>query len=141
MTMGFNRNNALHNTRVLRKAARALSNFGDDLDDEALKGIHETAKRILKTAKSFAPVDTGALKRSGRVRKLKSSSKITFGGASSPRYVNYAAFVEEGTFSRPPSHFLKKALAKHKGDLQKNVKRTVSKRWLLCAQVGSSRAL
>ena len=139
--MAFSSNAASYNAKVLRKASRALTGFGDDLDDEALKGIHETAKRILKTAKSFAPVDTGALRRSGRVRKLKSSSKITFGGASSPRYVGYAAFVEEGTFSRPPSHFLKKALTKHKGDLQRDVKRTVSKRWLLCAQVGSTRTL
>ena len=139
--MAFSGNDAAYNARVFRKASKALSAFGDDISDKTLEGIHETAKKILKTAKSFAPVDTGALKRSGRVRKLKNSSKITFGGASSPRYVNYAAFVEEGTFSRPPSHFLKKALIKHKGEIQKDVKRKVSRRWLLCAQVGSTRTL
>ncbi len=129
------------NRRAFRKAQRNLDKFASKIKPSALMGMHEAAKRIIKTARKNAPVDTGALRRSGRVRKLKSGSRISFGGSSAPRYVNYAQFVEEGTFSRPPTYFLRRAIQAHKKDIPKQVKQGVSKTWMIYAKLGSTRRL
>mgnify|MGYP003154610765 CR=1 FL=1 len=129
------------NARRWRKAGRAMDMFADAQDDATLQAQHEVMKKILRSAKEFAPVDTGALRRSGRVRKLKSGSKVTFGGASTPKRVDYAAFVEYGTMRVPPRYFLKKALKKHQKHFKRDVVRAISKQWNIYAKLGSSRVL
>ena len=130
-----------YNRRAFRKARRNLDKFATKIKPSALNGMHEAAKRIIKTARKNAPVDTGALRRSGRVRKLKSGSRISFGGSSSPQYVGYAGFVEEGTFSRPPTFFLRRAMQAHKKDIPKQVKKSVGGTWMIYAKLGSTRTL
>lgn len=129
------------NRRAFGKARRNLDKFASKINKSAGNGLHEAAKRIVKTARKNAPVDTGALRRSGRVRKLKSGSRVSFGGSSSPRYVHYAGYVEEGTFSRPPTFFLRRAMQAHKNDIPKQVKKSIGGTWMIYAKLGSTRRL
>jgi len=129
------------NRRAFGKARRNLNKFAAKINKSGMLGMHEVAKRIIKTARKNAPVDTGALRRSGRVRKLKSGSRITFGGASAPRYVGYAGFVEEGTFSRAPTYFLRRAMQAHKKEIPKQVVKSVGGTWMIYAKLGSTRRL
>lgn len=137
--MTLERKDAIHNKRVFDNLSKAYRGFGRQINKTTMLGVHDTAKRILKTAKQNAPVDTGALRRSGRIRKLKNSVKVTFGGSSIPRNVTYAEFVEEGTFSRPPTYFLKRAIKAHMGNLSKDVTKRVSRSWIVYAKIGTTR--
>ena len=112
--------------------------FGGAIDAAAVKGQHEIMLKILRQAKKNAPVDTGSLRRSGKVRKLKSGSKVTFGGASSPKQVSYAHFVEYGTMRNPATYFLRKAFTKYKKKIPKAVIAGISKKWNIYARMGSS---
>lgn len=117
----------------------AMNAFGKAAEKESLHRTHEVMKRILRKAKKNAPVDTGALVRSGRVRKLKSGSKVTFGGASSPRYVDYAHLVEYGSMNQPARYFLRRAFKSEAKNLPKEIRDGISKRWVVYAKMGSSR--
>lgn len=73
------------------------------------KGLDRVAHLIVADAKKRAPVLTGALRASGRVRFLNHHSRvIEFGGRGTG--VDYAAAVEFGTFRTRPQPFLRPAL-------------------------------
>lgn len=73
------------------------------------EGIVQEAKGIFDRSQAIVPVDTGALKRSGKLNKHLSSTtmevQITYGGPSTPRDVNYARFVHErlDVYHKPPT--------------------------------------
>ena len=126
------------NAKNLRKAGRAMQGFAGSVEGSAVIAQHKVMLQILRQAKKNAPVDTGALRRSGKVRKLKKGSKVTFGGASTPRHVNYAHFVEYGTMRNPANYFLRKAFKKYQKQLPKAVVAGISKSWNIYARLGSS---
>ena len=79
------------------------------------------AQRILRTAVKMAPVLTGALRASGRVKRTNQYQRIIqFGGSGTG--VDYATYVEFGTFRQRPKPFLRPALLKHKADMSKKFK-------------------
>jgi HK97 gp10 family phage protein len=124
--------------RAFKKAAMAMDLFASAQDKAAVKAQHEVMKKVIKTARKFAPVDTGALRRSGKIRKLKSGSKVTFGGASTPKNVDYAHMVEYGTMYYSGRYFLRKALKAHQKELPKAVAKGITKQWNIYAKVGST---
>ena len=63
---------------------------------------------------------------------------MVFGGASTPKRVDYAHFIEYGTMLVPASYFLRKALKKYQKDFPKKVKQGISKQWNIYARMGSS---
>ena len=68
---------------------------------------------------------TGALRRSGRFKKLKKLKyKISYGGAGTN--VNYATFVHEGTTKIPPRPFLVRAVLKYKPKADKIFKKVIN---------------
>lgn len=76
------------------------------------------AQRILRTAVKMAPVLTGALRASGRVKRTNQYQRIIqFGGSGTG--VDYATYVEFGTFRQRPKPFLRPALMKHRADMSK----------------------
>ena len=73
------------------------------------RGLDKIAFLIVADAKKRAPVLTGALRASGRVRFLNHHSRaIEFGGRGTG--VDYAAAVEFGTFRTRPQPFLRPAV-------------------------------
>ena len=79
------------------------------------------AQRILRTAVKMAPVLTGALRASGRVKRTNQYQRIIqFGGSGTG--VDYATYIEFGTFRTRPQPFLRPALLKHKADMSKKFK-------------------
>ena len=79
------------------------------------------AQKILRTAVKMSPVLTGALRASGRVKRTNQYQRvIQFGGSGTG--VDYATFVEFGTFRTRPQPFLRPALLKHKKDMRKGFK-------------------
>ena len=75
--------------------------------------LDRIAQRVLADAKRNSPVDTGALRASGRVETPHKYTRIVkFGGAGTG--VDYAPAVEYGTGERSPNPFLRKAVLKNK---------------------------
>ena len=76
------------------------------------------AQRIMRTAVKMAPVLTGALRASGRVKRTNQFQRvIQFGGSGTG--VDYATFIEYGTFRTRPQPFLRPAVLKHKKEMTK----------------------
>ena len=65
------------------------------------------------------PVDTGALRNSGRVEGMT----IRFGSAAVP----YAYFVENGTRNMPPNRFVGRAIPAIGKDLERRLKAVVAR--------------
>lgn len=85
-----------------------LGRAGAQATAKAHKVISKTAHQIEASAKTLAPVDTGA---------LKSSISTTQSGLSAEigPTVNYAAYVEEGTSRMGPQPYLGPATERHEG--------------------------
>lgn len=68
------------------------------------RGVLAAATHVRDLARQLCPVDTGALKASGRIEPETPAPKIRviFGGGD----VDYAAFVEYGTAASPAQPFL-----------------------------------
>lgn len=71
--------------------------------------VEHVANEILASAASQAPVETGALRDSGRVdvgldHEGRTVATVTFGGGE----VTYAAYVEFGTSITPVNDFLRR---------------------------------
>ena len=95
------------------------------------------AFKILNDAKRGAPVDTGALRASGRVKRTNQYQRIVeFGGRGSG--VDYAAAVEFGTINRPPVPFLRRALLKNKKIIKQAGLKVLTRRLDYIARSGSS---
>jgi HK97 gp10 family phage protein len=119
------------------KAALAFANGSRQMDKNAINGLDSVAQRVLKTAKQNAPVLTGALRASGRVRRLNQFRRaIEFGGRGSG--VDYSLAVEFGTFRTAPRFFLTKALMKNKVHIKKALSRKVEKTLNQISKAGGS---
>lgn len=107
-----------------------------DLDTPIV--LDKVAYRILTSAKKMAPVRTGALRASGRVRKVNQFRRIVqFGGAGTG--VDYARAVEFGTFRQSPKPFLRPAVLKHKKDIENIMLKAVNHRLTMIAKQAQSR--
>lgn len=108
--------------RVLRASGKARSKFAKNIADTLKKG----AEIILKESQKYVPVDTGALKLTGRVETrgvgLNAESHVIYDTA-------YAIFVHENVFMRhdPPtrSKFLTYAVNKMRGTVTAMLKRNL----------------
>jgi len=90
--------------------------------------VKEGAQEIEKTAKELAPVDTGALRRSIRVRALNGSynqGAIISAGSDS---VNYAIFQEFGTSLQSGTPFMIPAFLRHEKEIWRKVEKYVNDR-------------
>lgn len=100
--------------------------------------LDKVAFRILTSAKKMAPVRTGALRASGRVRKVNQFRRIVqFGGAGTG--VDYAQAVEFGTFRQSPKPFLRPAVLRHKKDIENIMLKAVNHRLTMIAKQAQSR--
>jgi len=93
---------------------KSLLSKGKDFRQRQIPSmLDRMAQRVLTDAKRTAPVDTGALRASGRVESPEKNVRVVaFGGAGTG--VDYAQAVEYGTATRPPSPFLRRAVLKNK---------------------------
>lgn len=91
------------------------------------------AQRIMRHAVKMAPVLTGALRASGRVKRTNQFQRvIQFGGSGTG--VNYATFIEFGTFRTRPQPFLRPAVLKEKKNLTRRFNVAVQMRFDTVAQ-------
>ena len=114
-----------------RELEDKLSNLDEKLKRALEEALEEIAEKIRDDAKSFAPVDTGALRKSIRVEKkgeLQFSVVAGDGGVINPRTgreVDYAGFVEFGTSRMSPQPYMQPALEKNRDEILKIVKRKI----------------
>jgi len=114
-----------------RELEDKLSNLDEKLKRALEEALEEIAEKIRDDAKSFAPVDTGALRKSIRVEKkgeLQFSVVAGDGGVINPRTgreVDYAGFVEFGTSRMSPQPYMQPALEKNRDEILNIVKRKV----------------
>lgn len=82
-----------------RLAANMIGS-SDGVYSGAARGVRQLANQAFKISQVLVPVETGALKASGRVDSKRVGaytyrSSILYGGASYPRFVDYAVYVHE----------------------------------------------
>lgn len=110
---------------------------GKQIEPNTVSGLDMIAHKILKDAKNLSPVLTGALRASGRVRRINQFRRaIEFGGRGSG--VDYALAVEFGTYRTAPRFFLSRALKKNKVNLKRALSRKVDKTLNQIAKAGGS---
>lgn len=91
------------------------------------------AQRIMRHAVKMAPVLTGALRASGRVKRTNQYQRvIQFGGSGTG--VDYATFIEFGTFRTRPQPFLRPAVLKEKKTMTRRFNVDVQMRFDQVAQ-------
>lgn len=91
------------------------------------------AQKILRNAARGAPVLTGALRASGRVKRTNQYQRIVqFGGSGTG--VDYATFVEFGTFRQRPKPFLRPAVMAARKDMAKVFRIKMTRSFDLLAQ-------
>ena len=97
-----------------------LKGGGKELEkDESPSHLDRVAQRVLTDAKKGAPVDTGALRASGRVEAPNKKTRVVaFGGRGTG--VDYAPAVEFGSAARAPNPFLRRALMKNLAYIKKS---------------------
>ena len=109
--------------KQLNRVLRRLS--GKDAKAAIRKGSRKALKPVLADARQLAPVRTGALRRSIKVRAIKRSrtrvgSRVTTGKATFTGPTFYGGFVEYGYTSRGGRtiagvHFLEQAATRKQG--------------------------
>jgi len=102
------------------------------------KTLDKVAQAILTKAKKLVVVDTGALRASGRVKRVNQHQRIVqFGGAGTG--VNYAQAVELGTFKQRPQPFLEPAVVAESKNIRKMFKSDGNRVLRAMARAGSTR--
>jgi len=115
----------------LKELEEKLSNLEEKLSRALNEALEEIAEKILDDAKNFAPVDTGALRKSIRTEKkgkLQVSVLAGGGGVINPktgREVDYAGYVEFGTSRMAPQPYMQPAFEKNKDEILQIVKEKV----------------
>lgn len=110
---------------------------GKTIKPNMVSGLDKVAHLVLKDAKGMAPVLTGALRASGRVRRVNQYRRvIEFGGRGTG--VDYALAVEFGTYRTAPRFFLTRALKKSKINIKKALGRQVDRTLTTIADMGSN---
>ncbi len=99
--------------------------------------MDRSAHKILSDAKRRAPVDTGALRASGRVEKKgRGERHIVFGGQGTG--VDYAEYVEYGTLFMEAQPYLRPAMIKAQQTMKGETFKELSSLFLQTAKRGSS---
>jgi len=115
----------------LTELEEKLSNLEEKLSNALDEALNEIAEKISSDARNFAPVDTGALRKSIRIEKkgkLRVSVVAGGGGVINPktgREVDYAGYVEFGTSRMSPQPYMQPALEKNKDEILRIVKEKV----------------
>jgi len=115
----------------LKSLEDKLSNLDAKLTNALAEALDEISEKIRDDAKSFAPVDTGALRKSIHVErkgKLEVSIVAGDGGVINPRTgreVDYAGYVEFGTSRASPQPYMQPALEKNRDEILRIVKEKV----------------
>jgi len=115
----------------LKELEDKLSNLDVKLSKALDEALNEIAEKIRDDAKSFVPVDTGALRKSIRIEKkgkLQVSIVAGGGGVINPRTgreVDYAGYVEFGTSRMNPQPYMQPALEKNRDEILRIVKEKV----------------
>jgi hypothetical protein len=83
-----------------RAAAQTVRAIGDRAYARFVTNLEDVMADIFAETQVLVPVETGALKRSGRVVREAVTAdgvvlSIAYGGPSEPRYVDYAVYVHE----------------------------------------------
>lgn len=99
----------IHNAKVVFRARAAFAVMENEFKSKVTpKNLDIIAQRIVTLAKKNAPVRTGALRASGRVKRVNQfRRRVQFGGSGTG--VDYAQAVEFGTISNRPKPFLEPA--------------------------------
>jgi len=95
---------------------RQIRLYADGLRAGSVEAAVTEAHGVLRDALPITPIDTGALRRSGRVEGPRKQGgggsratlvTVSFGGPSTPRYVDYAVYVHEIAEARhaPPTQW------------------------------------
>jgi len=115
----------------LTELENKLSNLDEKLSKALAEALDEISEKIRDDAKSFAPVDTGALRKSIRTEKKgKLQVSIVAGGGGiinphSGREVDYAGYVEFGTSHMSPQPYMQPAIEKNMNEILQIVKEKV----------------
>lgn len=111
---------------------RQIELFRRNLRAGSEAGAVAEMQQVLAKALTYTPIETGALRNSGRVigpvrRGETSLVSVTFGGPSHPRYVHYAVYVHENAYARhaPPTQwkFLERAFNERKRGMAARIAR------------------
>lgn len=101
----------------------ALGKIEEEAKSDSAQAIYNLGAEILRSAKENAPVKTGALRRSGRLKRLRGAGRnyvkimVSFGGMGTG--VDYAYMAEVGSQNNPAHFYLLKAVRKHSPALKK----------------------
>lgn len=68
------------------------------IDGKTRRGIRRGANMILERSKPQVPVDTGRLKRSGKVTKIKGGARISYEARNPKTGYNYAPIQHENKY-------------------------------------------
>lgn len=94
--------------RGFANALRFLREFPEELAKRVEADVIDIALAVQEEAKRFAPVDTGALKKSIRIRRIDALRIAVLAGDV---LAHYAGWVEFGTSKAPPQPFMRPAIA------------------------------
>ena len=96
----------------------------DGVYSAAAKGVRALTSQAFKISQVLVPVETGALKASGRIVNKRVGaytyrSSILYGGPSAPRFVDYAVYVHEilENKHKPPTTAKFVEIAYHEAEL------------------------
>ena len=103
--------------KIIKKIKNKPKKLEKDIDNE----VKNCAINILRDSKRICPVNTGALRRSGRFEKIREMAyKVSYGGAGTG--VNYAKFVEFGTRYMMAQPYLMPSFRKNIHNLKRKLK-------------------
>ena len=125
--------------RNFRKWISALRGNRTYLIRKAVPNIMDrSAHKVLSDAKRRCPVDTGALRASGRVEKKgRGERHIVFGGQGTG--VDYAEYVEYGTLFMVAQPYLRPAMMRGVATMRTETYRELEASFRATARQGSSR--
>jgi|14BtaG_2_1085337.scaffolds.fasta_scaffold00911_14 HK97 gp10 family phage protein len=110
--MSMTNNNAQTRANLIKARAAFTLMKNEMVHTTTPKNLDTIAQRILTDAKRNAPVRTGALRASGRVKRVNQfRRRVQFGGAGTG--VDYAQAVEFGTINTRPRPYLEPAVIKN----------------------------
>lgn len=118
--------------RGQRETIRALETLSSKLQRKAIsKSSRISGKILMEAAKRYAPVDTGTLKKSIKVRALKRNRRGDVGvvvGTSQREFVGdlfYGAMVEYGTSKMEAKPYMRPAYEEKKDEIVSTYQREI----------------
>lgn len=82
---------------VMVKGLAELQNQIADIPNKTMKGIEKAMGIIYDASQPLVPVDTGALKRSGKIEEVDKGLKIKYHSENPKNGYNYAVIQHENT--------------------------------------------